>query len=74
MNLSTFVRDESNVSLNAPMHIAEAFNEHFSDIGDKLAAKIQEKTSFKSFLIGRNPNSMEFFCQRLLKFTTQFIL
>ena len=43
------------------MHIAKAFNEHFSDIGDKLAAKIQEKTSFKSFLKGRNPNSMAFF-------------
>ena len=37
---STFIRDESNVSLNDPKLIAEAFNEHFSDIGDKLAAKI----------------------------------
>ena len=58
LNLPTFIRDESNVSLNDPKLIAEAFNKHFSDIGDKLAAKIQTKTSFKSFLKGRNPNSM----------------
>ena len=61
LNLPTFIRDESNVSLNDPKLIAEAFNEHFSDIGDKLAAKIQTKTSFKSFLKGRNPNSMALF-------------
>ena len=48
LNLPTFIRDESNVSLNDPKLIAEVFNEHFSDIGDKLAAKIQTKTSFKS--------------------------
>ena len=61
LNLPTFIRDESNVSLHDPKHIAEAFNEHFSDIGDKLAAKIQVKTSFKSFLKCRNPNSMALF-------------
>ena len=60
-NLPTFIRDGSNVSLNDPKLIAEAFNEHFSDIGDKLAAKTQTKTSFKSFLKGRNPNSMALF-------------
>ena len=61
LNLPTFIRDESNASLNDPKLIAEAFNEHFSDIGDKLAAKIQTKTSFKSSLKGRNPNSMALF-------------
>ena len=61
LNLPTFIRDKSNVLLNDPKHIAEAFNEHFSDIGDKLAAKIQIKTSFKSFLKSLNPNSMALF-------------
>ena len=49
LNLPTFIRDESNVSLNDPKLIAEAFNEHFSDIGDKLAAKIQTKHPLKVF-------------------------
>ena len=44
-----------------PKLIAEVFIEHFSDIEDKLAAKIQTKTSFKSFLKGQNPNSMALF-------------
>ena len=61
MTLPTFIRDEPNVSLNDPKHIAKAFNEHFSEIGDKLAAKIQVKTSLKSFLKGRNPDSMTLF-------------
>ena len=61
LNLPTLIRDESNVSLNDPKHIAEAFNEHFSDIGHKLAAKIQVKPSFKSFLKGQNPNSIALF-------------
>ena len=62
LNLPAFIRDESsNVSLNAPKHIAEDFNEYFSDIGDKLVAKIQVKTSVESFLKGRNPTSMALF-------------
>ena len=61
LNFPTFIRDKSNVSLNDPKLIAEAFNEHFSDIGDKLAAKIQTKTSFRSFLKGRNPNLIALF-------------
>ena len=56
-----FFRDESNASLNAPKHSAEAFNEHFLDIGYKLSVKIQVKTFFKSFLKGRNPISMALF-------------
>ena len=40
LNLPTFISDESNVSRNASNDIAEAFNEHFSDIGDEHGAKI----------------------------------
>ena len=49
-NLPTFIKDESNVSLNAAKkHIAEAFNEHFSNIGDNLLQKIQIKNPLKVF-------------------------
>ena len=60
-NLPTLISDELNVSLNAPKDIGEAFNEHLSDIGDKLAAKIRAKISFKHFLKGRYPNSVALF-------------
>ena len=67
LNLPTFIRDESNVSLNDPKYIAEAFNEYFSDIGNKLGAKIQAKLFFKSFLKSRNPNLMALFLPTFVK-------
>jgi len=44
--------------INTPQTISEAFNQDFTEIGERLSAKIDTKKFFLSFLTNRNPKSM----------------